>query len=575
MESICETPAELAGLLCELIPYLAGGVLYADEEGRIVQADPEAERVLSRSAETLTGVKIGALFPTDVCALLDASERIVTKCEYQGNVLRLSKWASPRFSGAFYFLGEALTMESQRQEIGYLNEKVEDLRSTIQSSYDGIYVTDRNGYTLLVNKSHERISGIPSERLVGRYMKDLVKEGVFEVTLTDTVVREKRAVTVTQAASNGKNYLITGTPIFDGDGEVKKVITNVRDITELLQLEKELRRSEEIKEKYRNKLFQQAETDIVVVSASFAETMLLARKAASKSSTVLILGETGVGKEVVAKYIHLSSERRKKDYLKINCGAIPPNLLESELFGYVKGAFTGASQSGKMGIFELANGGTLFLDEIGELPLNLQASLLRVLQDGEITRVGDTKRRKVDVRIIAATNRNLEEMIRQNQFRMDLYYRLNVFSILVPPLRERVDDIPALAEAFIKKLNEKYKTRKMLTTSFIRYLCQRDWPGNVRELQNFIERQYAICDEDVLDASDIFEQGAPGAKKPGVHVIVTGIPPMKDAVAELRRKLLEKALQQGGNTYRAAELLGISQATFSRQYTELCGPEKE
>lgn len=570
---------KLVDLLTDLIPDPAKGILLTDGQDRIVQANAKASKILDLTPEQLLGKYFSTLCPNEIAGKLQfPPEKLSVEFEYHNKTIHLSSRKIEAGNGRgnlLIFLEDDSIRKSQEKEIINLQERVEDLRSILQSSYDGIYITDRDGLTLFVNKSHERISGIKADTVVGRYMKDLVQEGIFGVTLTDTVVREKRAITVPQAVNNGKHYIITGTPILSPSGEVRKVITNVRDITELIRLEKELKRTEELKETYKRKLFDETENDIIVNSSSFEKTMILARKAASRNSTVLILGETGVGKEVVAKYIHYSSARHDKDYLKINCGAIPVNLLESELFGYVKGAFTGASQNGKMGIFELANGGTLFLDEIGELPMNLQSSLLRVLQDGEITRVGDTKSRKVDVRIIAATNRNIEDMISKNMFRMDLYYRLNVVSIVVPPLRERIEDIPALAEFFIKKLNEKYETQKVLTSGFIQYLCNRDWPGNVRELQNFIERQYAICDEDVLDESGIFEQSGNGIKTNGMHVILTGIPPMREAVADLEKKLLERALERGKNTYKAAELLGISQSTFSRKYIELCGQKSD
>jgi len=290
---------------------------------------------------------------------------------------------------------------------------------------------------------------------------------------------------------------------------------------------------------------------------------------------VLILGETGAGKEIVARYIHLSSKRKNSHYIKINCGSIPPNLLESELFGYVPGSFTGASSKGKVGMFELANEGTLFLDEIGEMPIDLQSSLLRVLQDGEVIRVGDTKSRKVNVRIIAATNRNLEEMIAKGTFRSDLFYRLNVVSIYVPPLRERTEDIPALAEHFISRLNEKYEERKVITSNFINQLLKMDWPGNIREMSNFIEKQFVISDGDIMDTIVNYQSGAPENETGGSGITVNGIIPLNEAIREVESILVGRAMKKCRTTYKAAELLKVSQPTFFRKYKEFYGEESQ
>lgn len=444
------------------------------------------------------------------------------------------------------------------------------LHQIIDNSFDGIFVTDKNGLVLLTNSAHERISGIPSYKLEGHYMKELVDQNLFSISLTEDVIKQKKTITATQTSSSGREYSITSTPIFDASGQVQNVITNVRDISELISLEKELDHTREIKEKYRIKLSQSNDNSIVIGGEKFAKTMDLAKKVANKNSAILIQGETGVGKDVVARYIHQCSDRRDEEYLSINCGAIPPNLLESELFGYVAGAFTGASSHGKPGYFELAKGGTLFLDEIGELPLNLQSSLLHVLQNGEIIRIGDTKKRKVDVRLITATNRDLKQMVKENRFRMDLYYRINILTIYIPPLRERLDEIPAIAESYLNKLNVRYGTNKMMTHHFIKYLCKHDWPGNIRELQNFIEQQYIISDTDILDVSNLFIQ-LPDADIDDfdANVSVSGLPPLNDALDQVRAILLERALKTYGTTYKAAEALGISQPSFSRMYNNL------
>jgi PAS domain S-box-containing protein len=481
-----------------------------------------------------------------------------------------------RVAGGISVFQDITNSEEINKELAMVRENEKFLESVIANSYDGIYLTDRNGITLAVNQSYERITGIDKEQLIGKHMRSLVAQGLLSEYITDDVVAQKKPVTLTQNIRNGKKVVITGSPIFDENGEVSRVITNVRDVTELINLEKKLHISNEMTNLYKKELFKDVSAEnIVCQSKKFAETLELAKRVASKDSTVLILGETGAGKEIVARYIHLSSKRKNSHYIKINCGSIPPNLLESELFGYVPGSFTGASSKGKVGMFELANEGTLFLDEIGEMPIDLQSSLLRVLQDGEVIRVGDTKSRKVNVRIIAATNRNLEEMIAKGTFRSDLFYRLNVVSIYVPPLRERTEDIPALAEHFISRLNEKYEERKVITSNFINQLLKMDWPGNIREMSNFIEKQFVISDGDIMDTIVNYQSGAPENETGGSGITVNGIIPLNEAIREVESILVGRAMKKCRTTYKAAELLKVSQPTFFRKYKEFYGEESQ
>ncbi len=433
----------------------------------------------------------------------------------------------------------------------------------LEHSYDGVYITDAEGLTLYVNKSYERMTGQSKKDYIGKYMQDLMDSGIMKTYITKDVVRLKKSITITELLVNGKEVIITGNPVFDENNKVVMVVTNLRDITELISLEKEYELTQETSLRYQQELFNDVNPENVICKSPVTrQAFLTASRIAGRDSTVLILGETGVGKDVFARYIHTRSSRSAGPYIKINCGSIPHNLLESELFGYVGGAFTGASSKGKPGMFELANSGTLFLDEIGELPLDLQAALLRVLQDGEINRIGDTKSRRVDTRIIAATNRNLEEMIEHGTFRRDLYYRLNVVSIFIPPLRERKEDIGAIAEFIIQKLNDKYGEEKVLSQRFIKELQTKPWLGNVRELSNFIEKQFIINDGNILEyfVSD-------NTRQPDYEYLsVSGIPPINEAVDKLEAILLDRAMKEGGTMVKAADLLKISQPTFSRKY---------
>lgn len=550
------------------------GIIAIDEDRNIIAFNKSAADVYGVQAMEALDKPLSEFLPDSPLnnVMFGSEPSVQNKCQVgdkhvQANRTILS--IRGRVVGGISVFQDITNSEEVNKELALVKENEKFLESVIANSYDGIYLTDKNGLTLAVNQSYERITGIDKAQLIGKYMKNLVEQGLLSEYITDDVVTQKKPVTQTQNIKNGKKVVITGSPIFDEKGHVTKVITNVRDITELIKLEKKLIISNEMTNLYQKELFKDVPTEsIICQSKKFTETMELAKKVSSKDSTVLILGETGAGKEIVARYIHLSSKRKNSHYIKINCGSIPANLLESELFGYVPGAFTGASPKGKVGMFELANEGTLFLDEIGEMPINLQPSLLRVLQDGEVIRVGDTKSRKVNVRIITATNRNLEEMISKGTFRSDLFYRLNVVSIYVPPLRERLDDIPALAEYFINRLNEKYNEGKVITSNFISQLLKMDWPGNIREMSNFIEKQYVISDVDIIDSVVNYQSGAPEGESNSSGISVNGIIPLNEAVKEVEAILVGRAMRKCRTTYKAAELLKISQPTFFRKYKE-------
>ena len=448
--------------------------------------------------------------------------------------------------------------------------------SVLGNSYDGIYITDKNSITIYVNKAYENLTGHKRSEYVGKHMDDLIKAGIMKVHITRDVITSKKSVTTREELISGKNVLITGNPIFNNNNEIIAVVTNVRDISKIISLEKKERLAKEVISRYKKQFFDTSTMrNIVCESANTISVFNFAAKVAPKDSTVLLTGETGVGKEVVAKYIHYNSLRKDNNYIKINCGAIPENLLESELFGYVGGAFTGADPNGKPGLFELADNGTLFLDEIGELPLNLQSSLLRVLQDGEVTRVGSTKTRKVAVRIIAATNRNLKQMIQEKTFREDLYYRLNVISINIPPLRERRDDIPPLAELFIERLNKKYNTKKQVSDTFLLELMSMSWPGNVRELSNFVERQYILSESDILTSIHDTTNNKKNDTYQDIQNSISSAAAedpdslnMDKVVSSIEAALIKTSLKKSSNTKEAAKLLGISQPTFSRKYNK-------
>ncbi|MGE7637527.1 sigma 54-interacting transcriptional regulator [Bacillus sp. AFS026049] len=441
------------------------------------------------------------------------------------------------------------------------------LDAIIENSYDGIYITDQDGITLYTNSAIERITGIPKEYYIGKSVDQLIKRGILNASVTHKVVKLRRTVSVVQDNFAGKETLITGSPVFNAEGEIEQVVTNIRDLSDLNELMHELTKANELNNQYKQEIEKlrkiTSKDGVVFVSDKMKMIYEIAERISDIDATVLILGETGVGKDVLARNIYNRSIRSKKgDFIKINCGAIPADLLESELFGYEGGAFTGANQKGKPGMFELAESGILFLDEVGELPLQLQVKLLRALQEREIQRIGGTKQKKIDVRIIAATNRNLSEMVKSGDFREDLFYRLNVIPITIPPLRERREDILALTDLFLTKANEQYKFSKEIDSRLKEYFYQHDWPGNVRELINIVERLVVLTDNRILSINDLPEEYQPeNRNQPNLNATLT----LKEAVERAEKEILTKAAQTYQTTYEIAEALESSQATIVRK----------
>lgn len=363
--------------------------------------------------------------------------------------------------------------------------------SILDTISDGVFISDAMGTTLYVNQMYADLVGVPARDLRGKNVRDLVSEGFFDLALNPEVVRTGKPATYMQKLKDGKNVVISGSPVFDDKGRVCLVVTFVRDETRLAELNEQTGEQRKLIKEINDKLAfvaqsQGRDLEPVFSSSAMQSVAMELKRYASTDATVLIMGETGVGKDVFARLTHRWSRRKDKILLKVDCGGISETLTESEIFGYVPGAFTGASSKGKPGYFEIADGSTIFLDEVGELPLSMQTRLLRVLQDNEIVRVGSSQPRKVDVRIIAATNRNLEECVEAGTFRRDLFYRLNVGHGPLPPLRERPEDVRVLAELFLRQYTTKYRKKLAFMDITLDMLAQYRWPGNVRELQNLV-----------------------------------------------------------------------------------------
>ena len=444
--------------------------------------------------------------------------------------------------------------------------------------YDtGIYVTRADGVSMFINSRYEQITGIRREEAVGQTIFTLHSQGMYMPLVTPVILRINKEYTVLQAFAGGRYGIISGTPIYDAGGKPYCVLICVNQIEEKAinvingQLNPEIRRKVQ---KADLQYVQESPVDIIAESTAVRQVLQDSIRVASYDVPVLLLGESGTGKEIFASIIHSSGARRFEPYVTLNCSAISTNLLEAELFGYEPGAFTGASAKGKQGFFEVATKGTIFLDEIGDMPLESQAKLLRVLQNGEFYKVGGIEPIKTNARIIAATNRNLKEMAENGTFRRDLYYRLNVIPITMPALRDRKEDIAPLLLHFLYVFNQTYGTNKRFSADLIQLLIDYEWPGNVRELKNLVKRLIIMCVDDEITPDHFYriwsQELAQDHREEALEegVVVNGLPPLTRAVADVERTLVERALEKGGSTRRAAELLGVSQSTVMRKIRE-------
>ena len=445
---------------------------------------------------------------------------------------------------------------------GSTEEINRQLFAILGSVYDGLFITDGNAVTILINQAYQTISGLNPEDVLGKNMRDIVASGLIDRSGTLIALETGKPATLEQTFRTGKQALITSTPCFSDKDKISMVITVVRDMTDLYGLQEKYHESEERRRSEMAFLqrSQQLTSQLIAQDPRTLDTLRRVQKVAALDTTILLLGETGVGKEQFARFIYENSARSGQSFIGINCGAIPPTLIESELFGYERGAFTGANREGKMGVFESANKGTVFLDEIGDLSLPVQVKLLRFIQERTFSRVGSNEEIKVDVRLITATSRNLEQLMEEGKFREDLYYRLNVFPIHLPSLHNRRSDIMLLAEHFLEKYKKIHgKEIVRISTPAINMLMSYHWPGNVRELENCIERAVLLSTDNVIHGYNL-----PPSLQTGESSGTAINPEMKadfnTMVESFERELIVEALKAtNGNVAAAARKLGISQ----------------
>jgi PAS domain S-box-containing protein len=557
------------------------GMIAVDTEGYIIFANQAAKELLDYHEEVVPHTIKMADMAYDIWLgykkIIETGEpQLNVPATYGGRTLvaqRTPIMCNDKLVGVMGVFQEMEAYAKLSRDLFEVREYAEEIKAIIESSYDGIYVTDGDANTIWVNSAYEKITGIQASQVMGRNMRDLVREGFYSESVSLKVLEKNGNITIRQSLKSGKEILVTGNPIYDEMGGIKMIVTNVRDMTDLVELNRRLETSLGLTSAYKEKLqeLQRSATrgsDLIMVSESMLRIYDLVERVSKTDATVLLYGETGVGKDRIAEEIHDQSNRSESGiFVKINCGAIPETLLESELFGYEKGAFTGASKEGKTGLFEVANGGTLFLDEVESMSLVLQSKLLRVLQNFEITRVGGTIPKKVDVRLICASNQDLKILIEKKEFRADLYYRLNVVPIYIPPLRERRDDIPYLINLFVNQFNQKHGTDRMLSREALSMLLQYSWPGNVREVSNVIERLIVVTPDNVIFPHHLPLELCDGARYESVNSGLT----LKEHLEKVELSLIQSAVKRHGSARKASPYLGIDSSTITRKLKRMTG----
>ncbi len=467
----------------------------------------------------------------------------------------------------FFFYEFTIGSELEKQ-IARLNSQQYLHNEMLNKLKDGIYITDELGTTIFVNDAFLNLSGLTREQIIGKTVYDLRKYDILPNSCCAKVIETMGPVSTINHYYKGQRCLVSGSPIFDENGNLSKTIAVIRDVSELDVLMKTITKDKNlfIKSDYNLQTKEVNDPVEIINNIRMKNIYKKAKKIANVDSTILVLGETGVGKDFIATYIHSISNRKNGKFIKINCGAVPEHLLESEFFGYEEGAFTGAQKGGKKGLFEEANGGILYLDEIGDMPYTLQVKLLSAINDKMFYRIGGISPIEFNARIIAATNHDLQKLVEEKKFRADLYYRLNVVTLLIPPLRSRKEDIIPLTTQFLEYYNNKYGKNSYFTSNCLENFLIYEWPGNIRELKNIIERLVLMTDNAGIN-TDLFRE----------HLILTenntGLTDLflsdrktlKEKTEEYEKEIIESTLAVSKNMKEAALRLGIDISTLVRK----------
>lgn len=541
----------------QVLESLPIGIVVIDIDQNIITINQYALRFIGCNKKDVKGKKINEVIPSSQLPRV-----MLSNLKKYGSTLHINNRVGLVNSSPLFINDKIIGAVSVIQDVSDIigmKEINEKFTKILENSQDMICFVDENGIINYLNPAYIKNFSKVSSDVIGKSIFDIAPNG-----LRAKVFKEKTLLKDVIHKKNGINVISTIDPLFI-DGQFKGVISTSRPVSLIKELMSKLNKSEQELDYYKNEFLRQLSknssfNNIIGSTRTLKDIMYMCQKASETTSTVLIRGESGTGKELIAKAIHNNSNRKNKPFVRVNCASIPENLLESELFGYEKGAFTGAVQS-KPGKFAIADTGTIFLDEIGDMPLSMQVKLLRVLQEREIESVGGITPKNIDVRVIAATNRNLEEMIEEGSFREDLYYRLNVLGINLPPLRERKEDIPELAEHFITKLNKKlHKTILGIKQDALNLLIEYSWPGNIRELENIMERAINLCDGDYIDSSYLPSYLKPVESKSfNLNIDIDHILPFE----EYEKQIIEAAMKKYKSFNKAGKALGLTHRTIS------------
>lgn len=548
-------------------------ILGVDREGVIFLTNTIAEQKFGVSTGASLGEVVPSLMEPVVLTLTDGIRRVLPSVQVEEKEYRIT--VNPlklqdESIGVVCSLEESTELEKVARQMSFFQHLTRELEAIIDSSSDGLFVCDAQANVIRVNPASERIHRTPAKELIGKNMVDLINEGFIDKSAALQAISNRKTVSLLQEKDNRKLISI-GTPVFDDNDALISVVVSERDITEIDTLHRELEEQESLTDQLQLQLLELQLADlkthkIIARSSSMIRVLEKAMKVSSVNSTVLITGESGVGKGLITNLIHKNSNRAKKPLIRINCGAIPESLIESELFGYEEGAFTGAKSGGKPGSLELADGGSLFLDEIGELPLGSQVKLLRFLENGRLTRVGGTKVIGIDARILVATHRNLQDMVAKGTFRQDLYYRLSVIPLHVPALRERKDCILPLVRYYFDYFSDMTKTHKRVSRAALDALLSYSYPGNVRELMNICEHAIVLSDTEIVGRMDLPQSVRNYNSDPSVAE--GGWPQgqsLKQILENVERNVILQTLKTHKKQASVANALGVSQPTIARR----------
>lgn len=448
----------------------------------------------------------------------------------------------------------------------------------LEHLYDCVFVCDEQGIVLYVNKTFEKYYGIRRDEILGRRGINFLGNYQCTASPIPLVLEERRTVTMEQTTYVNRTVTITAVPVFDERQNIEMIVENSRDITEIGHLKESLKEMSLLAEQYKSAATHMGNPGepmtILANSSAMKKIMNSVQRVAGVDSTIMLLGESGTGKSHLARYIHSISNRKDNPFITINCSTIPEALFESELFGYLPGTFTGANKNGKIGLVELADSGTLFLDEVGELPPLIQTKMLQLVQEHSFIPVGGTKEKRIDIRIIAATNEDLEKLVAEKRFREDLYYRLKVVEFELPPLRERKEDLLVLIYHFFNLFDKKYRFSHTLHPETMQAFQQYHWPGNIRELSNVIENLVVM-----VESGEILPEDLPPSlyKSPQARYrpAVQEINSLADELEKVEAAIIREAYLELKSSYKVAEKLGISQSKASRKIKKYCHVTEE